>query len=377
MLTSTRLHDLARELESTLALTVYGSSRYEDPAARREWRLALDLELQRIARAVEGAPHREREDFARAVGHLEDRLAGDRIPSAARGWLAVATAKGIELVEPFAVDMPVEARWGLGIRVAPSVRVFGQRGAAIVAVVDGRSGRLYRYEDDIVQELESFTALAVSRPAYHMSAPPRRGFHRGTRGTTGRDAAERDRRAARARMIQQIVGRLTTVASASERLLLGGMSQVAIAIRDALPADLAPRASVIELDVHASEADLRRAAGRALADALQADEAAFVDSLVATWTDAGRAAVGIPASLQRLDERSVARLVVTERLLREHPEDAERAVRLALEQGADLGYATETAAARLDTLGDGIGVALRFVAMAPPSPTAVSAATQT
>ncbi|HSJ63008.1 MAG TPA: hypothetical protein VK922_03770 [Gemmatimonadaceae bacterium] len=375
MLTSTRLHDLSRELESILALTVYGSSRYEDPATRREWRLALDLELQRIAQALEGAPHREREDFARAAGHLEDLLAGHRFPTAARGWLAVATAERIELAEPFAVDIPVEARWGRGMLVAPSVRVLGKRGAAIVAVVDGRSGRLYRYEDDIVRELESFTALAVSRPAYHMSAPPRRGFHRGTRGTTGRDAAERDRRAARARMIRQIVGRLTTIAVAGERLLLGGMSQMAIAIRDALPADLAARAAVIELDVHASEADLRRSAGRALAEVLRSDLAAWVDSLVATWTDAGRAAVGIPASLQRLAERSVARLVVTEHLLREHPEDAERAVWLALEQGADLDYATDAAAARLDRVGEGIGVALRFVAMAPPSPTVASAAT--
>ena len=176
-------------------------------------------------------------------------------------------------------------------------------------------------------------------------------------------------------MIQQVVARLTTLASAGERLLLGGVSQVAIGIRDALPANLAARASLIELDVHASEAVIRRATGRALADALQADQAAFVDALVAKWTDAGRAAVGIPASLQRLDERSVARLIVTERLLREHPEESERSVRLALDQGADLDFATDAAATRLDAVGEGIGVALRFVAMAPPSPTAVSEAT--
>jgi hypothetical protein len=361
MLTTTRLYELARELDDTPALTVYASSRYEDPRARREWRVALDLELQRLASSLAKATHREREEFTRAVANLEGMRAGSAIPASARGWLAVATAERVVLAEPLPGAVPVEAAWRRGIAIAPFVRVLAERGSAIVTVADGRSARLYRYAEDTLEELEAFSALAISRSAYHMSAPPRRGFHAGTRGGTGRDAAERDRRAARARMVRQVAARLTTLASPEDRLLLGGMTQVAAAIRDVLPPELVRRARVIELDVHASQADIRRAAAATLAEDLRDRERAFVEELVTTWADDGRAVLGVPASLQRLADRAVARLVVTDRLLRAHPEEAERAVRMALDQDATLGYASGPAAERLDARGEGMGASLRFV----------------
>jgi hypothetical protein len=202
-----------------------------------------------------------------------------------------------------------------------------------------------------------------------MSAPPRRGFHGGTRGKTGRDAAERDRRAARSRMIRQAAARLVVLSPAGEPILLGGIPQTATAIQDALPGDLVLRSRVIALDVHAGDADIREAARRAVDESRESEARAFVAEILAARAQGSKAVIGFAETLRRLDEGSVARLVMTDTFLRTRPDDAERLVRAALARNAALGIAPAGVAEALDEEGEGVGGSLRFVPGQLPLPT--------
>jgi hypothetical protein len=361
MLSMRQLHAFAEALGETPALTVYGSSRYEDPTSRREWRVALDAELKRITNSLTGAPHAERMDYARAAEFVNGILAAGAIPESALGWVIVATADRVVLAEPIAAFAPVAAFWRPGMMLAPFARTLAAGAGALVVVADGRSVRLLRFANERLSELETLHALTISRPSYHMSAPPRRGFHGGTRGTTGRDAAERDRRAARGRMIRQAAARLAVLCEASERILLGGIPQAATAIQDALPGELVARSRVIALDVHAGDAAMREAARRAVHEAREEEERVVVTEVLAARAQGSKAVIGVGETLRRLEEGAVARLVMTERFLRDRPDDAERLVRAALAQHASLGIAPAGVADVLDEEGEGVGGTLRFV----------------
>jgi stalled ribosome rescue protein Dom34 len=200
-----------------------------------------------------------------------------------------------------------------------------------------------------------------------MSAPSRRGFHAGTRGTIGKDALQREQHTARDRMVHRAADRLTEIVEADSWILVGGIPEVANALIAALPDAVRPRARAVDLDVHASEAGIRLTTERELTEASRARTAAVIDDLAARRAEDGRGVLQLPQTLQMLREKSVERLIFTDGLVREHPDDAEAAIRLALEQGADIELVSGEGADRLDTEAHGIAAALRFVPYSSPA----------
>ena len=144
-------------------------------------------------------------------------------------------------------------------------------------------------------------------------------------------------------------------------ILLGGIPQAATAIQDALPGELVLRSRVIALDVHAGDADIRESARRAVHESREEEERAFVAEILAARAQGSKAVIGVAETLRRLDEGSVALLVMTDRFLRTRPDDAERLVRAALARNAALGIAPAGVAEALDEAGEGVGGSLRFV----------------
>jgi hypothetical protein len=289
--------------------------------------------------------------------------------------VAFVTADGVRHAEGVPVRLSPLVAWGDGIRIAPYLRVLERQGVTAVAVVDSRAARVYALHDGELHDRGALHAHAASGPVSHMGDAPAPGFHAGTRGTTGTDAAERARLVGRARMLDELAERLVEVAGPHGWIVVGGIPEVAAAAVERLPDAARGRARALAgLDVHATPAQV---AGRAAEETTRLRrEAAMADveMLVARHAGGGTAAIRRDGVLEALRERAVDRLDLSERLLDDDAPLAERIVREAFDQDAQVSCVDGPAAARLDAEAQGLVAQLRFVptrgqppVAAPPS----------
>ena len=308
------------------------------------------------------APRDEREAFARSVALLRERLAPTPGALGAPGWAAFVTQGEVRHASALNVSVPFLVTWETGARVAPYVCALTQQGHVVVAIVDTREARLFRYRAGALEKADTLRAQAVVGPTYHMGDAPRDRFHPGTRGTTGTDAAERALRAGTDRMLAELAERLKDIAGKDGWVVIGGTPQAAIAAEAALPPALAPRAlRVPTLDVRASDAEIRDRAEEAVAALRQSRQVALVAEVLERYGADGLGAAGTQATWRALDARTVQELLLTGRYVKEHAEEAETAVHAAFDQGALVEALAGAAAERLDRDGAGIAARLRFL----------------
>jgi stalled ribosome rescue protein Dom34 len=218
--------------------------------------------------------------------------------------------------------------------------------------------------------------VAVSRAHHvldqpeHMGTPARLGFHTGTRGSPGRDAAQRTLLRGRDRMIAEAVDRAHELAGADGWVVIGGIKRVAARLAQLLT-PLAPNRvmQVHSLDVHASEADIAEHARSGASELRDAADDRRIAEIIELAGAHGLGAIGPADALLALEHSSVRDLYVTHRYLEDHAADAERATRAALEQDASVEDVGGRAAERLDEHG-GIAAGLRFRASAVAHATA-------
>lgn len=360
MLTPTELRDLWRDLADTQVLSVYLDTRVTDPAMRDAWRPAL-LTAVRAAGAHITDPE-ERARFDRAAAALRDPSPPPGGVWGAPGWAAFATERGLR----HAGDLPVRptplAVWREGAVVAPYVRALKQHRPVIIALVESRFIRVYRYALGGLEPLEELGAPAEEEAGSGAaSAPPRGSSYPAPRGAVGTEAAARRRLAAFQRLVTALGERIDAYAGDDGWVLIGGTSEWAHHAYEALRRPFEGRVLVSSTLHHdASDARIIREAKDAATELRGAHGRALVGRLLDRAGGSARAEVGVPAVQRALHAGAVDLLLVSPELIRANEAVAEDAVRAAIEQGADVEVPSGDAAEALDRTASGIAARLRF-----------------
>ena len=358
MLTYPELVRLERAIRDERVLSVYIHGAAEDPAARLAWHTELDRSLRDLRRWLLGSEHEEREAFERCVATLGELLTPFAAGLPSPGWAGFIVDGVVHDAEQLPVPMPTMAIWSTGMCVAPYIRALEVTRPVIVAVLDSRVARIYRYHLGTLNELATIHAHAnIDAPA-HMGDTPRVGFHPGVHGETRHDAARRARTAGTERLLREVEDVVTKLAASDEGIIIGGASRVTARFRRALAKTVADRVLPLEsLRADATRAEIAAAASQGASALRDARYLRQVAELVAG--DGDMTTLGPSATRFALEHHAVRELYLTPRFLEDHMAEAEEAVRQALDQGAHVEQWSRDAAATLDQHG-GLGARLRF-----------------
>lgn len=360
MMTYTQLVTLERSLRDARVLSVYLHGAADDPAARLVWRRELDQSLRDLKRWLTGSSHAEREQFDRCVARLEESLAPYAAGLSAPGWAGFITADAVHEAEHLPVPMPTMAIWSTGMCVAPYMRALKVTRPAIVAVVDARVARIYRYRAGELETLESIHAHATIDAPSHMGDAARVGFHPGVRGETAHDAVQRAHAAGTERMLRQTEAAIARHAARNGWMLVGGIPSISARVTHALEKSAPDRVLQLEsLDVHASEAEIIAATKTAASALRDASDVRRISAIINANGEKARVALGPAATRRALGRSGVRELYLTHRYLEDNTSEAEDAVRRALDQGAVVEEVSRDAAAILDEHG-GLAARLRY-----------------
>src|SRR5579884_877739 len=276
MLTSAELSALHDALRDTHVLSVYLGS--EDDRMRRSWRVRLDHAVAALRPWLAAVPPAEVAEFETCLATLEATV-GEAHPGAgAAGWVAFITATGVQTAHAVPVPMPTIAVWSTGACVLPYFRALKECRPGIVAHGDARAMTIHQYQFGALARVETVRAHHVLEPPAHMGTPPSRGFHAGTRGSSGREAMQAALLSGRDRMIAETARRVLELAGHDAWIIVGGIDRVRDRLAEHLMADAPGRVLAIDsLDVHASDADIADAARSGASSLRDARDAARID----------------------------------------------------------------------------------------------------
>ncbi len=361
MLTSTELQKLLRELADTRVLSVYLDTGPTDPAMRHAWRATLTTGLREARQRIADA--NERDEFDRAAARLEESFPKPEGAWGPPGWAAFVTAEASHYVGDLPVHPSSLVVWRDGPVIAPYLRALKQHRPVIVALVDSRSARLYRYVGRQVESLEELTAPAsepsgaerITAPATGAASVP------AARGAVGTDEAQRKRQSAFQRLAASLNVRITQLAGDSGWVVIGGTPEWAHVAAAALPRNMAARTLVVPTlahDAHVNE--IGSVAKQAATELRGAMDGVLVDQLIEDAGAGARAAVDVAAVQRALRSRAVDALLLSPQFIRRHEAEAEDLVRAAIASGADVEVPSGVAAERLDQAVSGVAARLRF-----------------
>lgn len=367
MLARDALAALSESLEREYVLSVYLDGRMTDPAARLAWRSVLENELERLREDVRHRPSGELPALDRCMGLLQQRVAVIDGALKTPGLVAFVTEHRLELIENLPVPMPNVAVWEKGPWLSPYIRAQKELRSVVLATVDMRGARTYRYALGKLTTLEHFHAhVEVDAPA-HMGSAPRQFFHQGTRGATTTDAIDRALEHGTQRMLHELVEHLTHEAPGDEWIVIGGAPMRCELVMAMLPAAVRGRATIISgLGATTSAAALRKAAADGARRLRQKLDDDIVELAVGRAAGRGRGSAGEPATRAALANSAVQMLLLSTRFTMDEPRGAEELTRLALAEGATVEIVSGAGADRLDRIG-GVAATLRFVASTRPA----------
>lgn len=360
MTTYNDLVELERAIGDEQVLSVYVSLSEKDPAQRQRWQIDLKNSLDEVEASLAGQSHAAREAFARSRETALAKVAEARGVIRSPGWAGFFV--GAREYHAGGLEAPVRtfAAWDTGPRLTPYVRALKESRPVILALLDKRHGRIFKYVNRAIELVESLSADADIDHPYHMSAQPRPGFHPGTRGSPGADEVERELLDAMKRMLLSLSEKITKVASDDAWIVFGGMKNVVHEAFARLPKALGPRAIIVEgLDVRSSEsmiAGVARQSASTLRDRLDLE---IVTEALDGAASNGLGAVGIKDVMQALEQGRVRDVYFTLRFLEQHPREAEDALRMALGTRAVVEHVSGDAALKLDEAG-GVTARLRY-----------------
>ncbi|HEY8062382.1 MAG TPA: hypothetical protein VID74_06275 [Gemmatimonadales bacterium] len=372
LLTRTELAALRTSLRDQLVLSVYLSPAVDNPAEHGSRGVTLTHEFAAIRERLAAAGREERDAFEAAAGHLEAASERHADDPGDLGWVAFATADGVRFQGTVPAPSGTLIRWQRGIWATPYVRALKQNRAVIVAVVDGISADIYRYQANELVRVARIDVHPHGGHADHLGAPSREGFHPGTRGVTGSDLASRSRIIARDRVVTYAAERISELGGEHEYVVIGGTPTASAALREALLSRSKHLLVLPEIKRRTSVASLRQLAAAGASQLRAADDSALIGELVERTGAHGTAVAGAVATLDALAGGQVRELLLAEKFIVVNPADAERAIGLALDSNADLEIVTGAPAEELGRVAGGIAAKLRYVAH-PAAPLATVA----
>lgn len=362
LLKQSQLAELRRTLRDERALSVYLGHAAADPAQRGARQTELRRAVEAIRSSLTDQSHSEREAFERSVAQIADALERELPGTHGLAWVGFATPERVHFADSVPAPMPTLVRWQRGIWAAPYVRALKQHRAVIVAIIDGVSASVYRYLAGTLIRIEKLEEHPRGGHADRLGAPPRQGFHPGTRGASAADLEAKGRVAARERVADEAAHRIAELAGDTGYVIVGGNAAAAHVLMHALPASVAPRAQFVpELGTRASDPDIRAAAERGARALRDSEDQARVARILEAVGAHGAAVSGSVAAMDAIGEGRAHEALLTEHFVNVNPVEAERAIELALDHGTELEIVTGVAAERLETAAGGIAVQLRFV----------------
>jgi hypothetical protein len=361
MLGTDALVALVRESHDMVTLSVYIDGRVTDPAMKTRWRTELQNALD-VARS--GVPTLEREAFLVCETRLEQALGQFDGAIGAPGFVAFVTPDQVRFAERVATPMPTIAFWTRGARVAPYVRALEHERPVVAVIAGTREARLYRWHTGTLSRLET----VVARDARVDGEIPDRsrdsgdsGGFRGVRGATGADELKRLQDAELARLIADVVERVSEHAGNSGWVVIGGTKDVVPRLLTALPRALAERTLVHPgMGSKATLVAIREAVQDGAARLRHAREQRLVSELVERLHKSARATIGLGDTESALAHGAVEELLLTHGAWMAHPGEVERVISGTLMQGGLVEHVDGEAARTLDAEGGGIGALLRF-----------------
>lgn len=359
MLRHAHLVSLERSVRNEPILTVYVGGDIADAGTRGQWRIALRNELDAVESSLTRASHTERERFAKARRLSEEHVNAYGAGPDAPGWMGVFSPNGVLHTGVMPVPVPTIARWQLGVVIGPDVRALKETHPVLVVIADSTRVRILRYVERNLTLLDVVDRVAHVDAPHHMSAPPRAGFHQGTHGRAGADAAQRELRKATDALLADAAARIAQLASDGAWIVLGGIPGVAAALRPLLPETMTGRTAITAIDVHATPTDLATAARTESSALRNKYDLSCIDEAVAAAAIHGNGAANIDTVERALTNGQVRDLFLTTGFMRDHEARAESFIRRAFDEGATVEHVSGPAAERLDRIG-GIAARLRF-----------------
>lgn len=372
MLTYDELTNLEHSLADERILSVYLNGEEKDPAKRRRWRIDLRNALDEIESRLDGASHDEREGFRSAREALQDRLTSIRGLIKAPGWAAFFAPDREHYFGPVPARVTTMAQWQNGPCLTPFVRALKEARPVVVLVSDSRRTRIYKYVERKAELIDTIDAVVRVDQPYHMSKPPKQGFHMGQRGLTGADAVQRDAQEGTAHMLAEVAEKAMKLAGLDAWIVAGGIPNVALAALDQLPKEVAPRAiHAAGLDIHATKSHVADAARHYASELRDKIDLQHVNEALEGAASDGLGTVGAVDTTRALEQGRVRDVFLTPDFTHTHPEAAETAVRRALDSRAQVELVSGEAAMHLDAVG-GIAARLRYALPAAVAAQAVA-----
>jgi hypothetical protein len=374
MLTYADLVQLERQTRDQTVLSVYLNGEGADSITRSRWQADLRHSLDDVATWLRDASHEEREDFAARRRLLEERVETFRGEIGAPGWVAFLDTSGVRHESAVHGPVPTMAVWSTGACVAPYIRALKESRPVVIAVVDSRHARLYRYVDHDVELVERLEADLDFEVPGSMSRPAAQGFHTGTRGQTGTDAARDVLQKEMDRMLTTARARIESLAGDDGWIVVGGIPTVVNAAVSRLSQALQSRAMQADLDVNATTAQVTACARESASRLRNTHDLARIREIIAAAEANGVGVIGGGDTMRALDEGRARNLYFTLRHLEANASELEAAVRSAFDHGTGVEHVSGEAAEVLDGVG-GIAAGLRYVPSAAANPEAGSGAT--
>lgn len=358
MLTTRTLASLSREHENDLVLSVYIARDGSDPGARGAWRLRVDGALGAIRAELAERGSEDLGSFDRGAALIGEVLDGIGRVLPQDGWLGFATADELIHTEglPFA---PAEmVRWRQGIYIAPYLRALKSSRPIVMAVLDGWHARLYEYRDGEMTLAQELAGDRFSVDAADVHGSKRATGTTGMRGVTQTEHAQKILDEESKRLRKQVVEAIVQMAGDHGGVVLSGTPKATAAVMKDLEEKLPGR--VVEVSEHSfdsTEAELAAGAAAAASELTRVRQ----ERLLEICTRApDRGSLGWNRTYQALAAGAVDTLLVARPLIESNPDDAERLVRLALAQGAEVEEIGNDVGTRLWQESEGLAARLRF-----------------
>lgn len=358
MLTHHDLTELSRAREQDMVLSVYLARQSSDPGDRGAWRLRLDSALDEIRSCIEREVPDDMPSFEKAADLVSSGLEsfGRVLPT--EGWAAFATEERLWHAEALTYPPLDAVRWRQGVYAAPYLRTLKGSRPVILAVLTRLHATLYRYLDGELgpgRELHADTPEEDAGPA---GVSKRSATATGTRGVTRTDFRQRTVDESAKRLRKQVVEALEEMAGDDGGIVLGGTVKATSSVCSELGAKLDGRiVEAPEVSFDSTEAELLASVAIAASTLTRMRQARILDACAGAGDRASR---GWNGTYRALAAGAVDTLLVARDLIEASPDDAERLVRLALAQGADVEELGEELGERLMVEAEGVAARLRF-----------------
>ncbi len=367
MLTTRELTSLSRGHEKDLVLSVYIARDGSDPGARGAWRLRVDGAIGAIRAGLAEQSPDDLASFDRASALIGAALEGFGRVLPFEGWLGFATADELIHAEGLPFTPPELVRWRQGIYIAPYSRALKSARPVVMVVLDGWHARLFEYLDGQMSPAQELSADRFSVDASDVHGSKRATSTTGMRGVTRTEHAQKILDEETKRLRKQVVESIVQMAGDDGGVALCGTPKATAAAKKDLEDKLPGRVvEISEPSFDSTEAELVAGAATAASELTKARQTRLLE-VCAQAPDRG--SFGLERTYDALAAGAVDTLLVARPLIENAPDDAERLVRLALAQGAEVEEIGNDVGARLWQESEGVAARLRFpVRVPPPAP---------